>query len=313
MTVIAEMCQNHNGDVGLLKEMVSRSIEAGAGIVKFQLIFANMLSKRERFESGETLQNGKQACIKRPYLTEFERLKRLEISMNDLADMADLCRSSGVTPMCTAFTIDSLDLVKQMGFDVVKIASYDCASTQMLCQANEKFSEIFVSTGSTFNSEIEEATRIVSPEKLRLLHCVTIYPTPLDLMNLRKIYELKKICNVVGFSDHSNTVDDGIKAAVAARFFGATFVERHFTVLGPKDSRDGIVSIGEKEVEELVELYSSPVGAVEIWLKKYFPEFQELYASLRLGLSEEEMLNRDYYRGRFVNKNSSGLKYHNHV
>lgn len=313
MTVIAEMCQNHNGDVGLLKEMVSQAIEAGAGIIKFQLIFADMLSKRQRFEKGEISQNGRQVCVKRPYLPEFERLKKLEVSTGDLADMAELCKASGVIPMCTAFTMDSLKLVKQMGFDVLKIASYDCASDQMLLQANEMFSEIFVSTGSTFDSEIEEATRIVSPEKLRLLHCVTIYPTPLNLMNLGKINQLKKICGVVGFSDHSNTADNGIKAAVAARYFGASFVERHFTMLDPKETKDGVVSIGAKEVEELVELYSSPASVSESWLKNYFPEFQELYASLRIGLSEEELLNRDYYRGRFVNKNSSGIRYHNHV
>lgn len=312
MTVIAEMCQNHNGDTGLLKEMVSSAIDAGAGVIKFQLIFADMLSWRPRFDHGEIAQNGRVVSIKRPYKAEHTRLKNLEISNETLADLANLCSASGVKPMCTAFNIDSLHTIKDMGFKAVKIASYDCASYPMLSIANDLFDEVYVSTGSTFNSEIEGAVRLINPKKLRLLHCVTIYPTPLEVLNLQKISYLKRLCKNVGFSDHTG-YRDNIKAAVAARYFGADFVERHFTILKHDETRDGVVSITPEQITFLSDIYAKPRQTSEEWLNLEFPNYQEIYEKLSDGLSEEELLNRDYYRGRFVNKSKTNHEYCNYV
>ena len=312
MSVIAEMCQNHNGDKVLLKEMVHSAIEAGADVIKFQLIFADMLSWRPRFDQGEIAQNGRVVSIQRPYTDEYTRLKKLEIPEDVFSDMVSICNSAGVTPMCTAFNIDSLQSVKDMGFKVLKIASYDCASYPMLSAANSLFDEIYISTGSTFNSEMEGAVKLIAPEKLKLLHCVTVYPTPLDLLNLKKIKYLKQYCGNVGFSDHSDT-KDGVKAAVAARYFGAEFVERHFTILNHNETKDGVVSITAEQVSFLKDVFAQPADKTAEWLQAEFPDFEILYAELKQNLSEEELLNRDYYRGRFINKLSSGLEYSNNV
>lgn len=313
MTVIAEMCQNHNGDSGLLTEMVHSAAEAGASVIKFQLIFADMLSNRPRFETGEQTASGRQISIKRPYRAEYDRMKGLEIDDQVLADLADFCRSRGVKPMCTAFSIDSVARVKEMGFDALKIASYDCASTPLLECANANFDEIYVSTGATFKSEIEHAVKIIDADKLKLMHCVTIYPTPLKLLNLKKIQYLQELCGQVGFSDHSATGADGLKAAIAARFYGAQFVERHFTLLPEGDTKDGVVSINADHVRTLNSIYSAPRQEADVWLQENFPNFAELYKRLQLDLSEEELLNRDYYRGRFVSRLPSGIELSNHV
>ena len=77
MIFIAELCQNHNGDFELLKEMTYAAKESGADYAKIQTIFANMVSFRERFEKGKIV-NGIEEVIKRPYKAEIERLKKLE-------------------------------------------------------------------------------------------------------------------------------------------------------------------------------------------------------------------------------------------
>ena len=48
MKLIAEFCQNHNGDFEILKEMIYAAKEAGCEYAKIQTIFADMLSKREK-------------------------------------------------------------------------------------------------------------------------------------------------------------------------------------------------------------------------------------------------------------------------
>ena len=71
MKLIAELCQNHNGDINILKDMVVKSAESGADIVKIQSIKANSLTKREKYESF------------RKYSDEYKRLASLELSMDD--------------------------------------------------------------------------------------------------------------------------------------------------------------------------------------------------------------------------------------
>ena len=71
MQIIAELCQNHNGDLGTLKEMVVKAKYSGADIVKIQSIKANSLTKRDKYESY------------RKYSDEYQRLASLELSMDD--------------------------------------------------------------------------------------------------------------------------------------------------------------------------------------------------------------------------------------
>ena len=66
--IIAEFCQNHNGDFELLKEMIHAAKEAGATYGKIQAIFANDLTFRKRFEEG-MVENGIVKCIKENVVT----------------------------------------------------------------------------------------------------------------------------------------------------------------------------------------------------------------------------------------------------
>ena len=67
MKFIAELCQNHNGDMNILREMVKQAAESGADIVKIQNIYARHLINWKEFEEF------------RPYEAEYERLKGLAI------------------------------------------------------------------------------------------------------------------------------------------------------------------------------------------------------------------------------------------
>ena len=90
-------------------------------------------------------------------------------------------------------------------------------------------------------------------------------------------------------------------------------MERHFTILKHDETRDGVVSITPEQITFLSDIYAKPRQTSEEWLNLEFPNYQEIYEKLSDGLGEEELLNRDYYRGRFVNKSKTKQEYCNYV
>jgi len=302
MKLIAELCQNHNGDYEILKDMVYAAKENGATHVKTQHIFSNMLSFRSRFEKGSFDKDGNIEVIKRPYDLEYSRLKTLEISIDDQARFVELCKKIGIVPMTTIFTKDSVNVVKEMGFEEIKVASYDCASIPLIRELKYKFKKLYVSTGSTYDEEIEKTANELKGIDYSFFHCVTIYPTPLNQFNLKRINYLKNFTKEVGWSDHSLVQKDGIIGTAAAIYYGADIIERHFTILNPSETKDGPVSINPSELNTLSQVASMPDSELKQYLDDKLPNHNTCLGSERRELSKDELLNRDYYRGRFVSK-----------
>ena len=168
-TIIAELCQNHNGDETLLNEMVHAAAEAGADYAKIQSMLADDLAYRERFESG--LWDGdRQLAIKRPYQAEYDRLGPMDIDDDAHHRFIEECQKVGIKPMTTAFSRSRIPFLATLGFDAIKVASYDCASEPFLNELKPHFRHIYVSTGSTFDYEIERAAEILADHSFSLLH-----------------------------------------------------------------------------------------------------------------------------------------------
>ena len=303
MKFIAELCQNHNGSYKNLKKMTIECAKSGADIIKLQYIMSNTVSFRPQFEEG--LKKGKQIIsIKRPYLEEVKRLKKLEIKNSDLKKFVKLCNSLNVEPAITCFTRQDVNIINKIGFKTVKIASYDCASFQLLRDVKNKFNKIIVSTGATFDNEIKKAASILKGKNFIFLHCVTIYPTPLESINLERINFLKKFTNKVGFSDHSlGFIKNRNLASMMAVYLGAEYIERHITILDKDKTKDGKVSIQPDDIRK-IKIFSSLSKSKQLnFLKKKFEfNIKRLRGNKYRKLTREETLNRDYYKGRFISK-----------
>ena len=298
MELIAEFCQNHNGDFGLLKEMVHAAKEAGCEYGKIQSISPDMVTFRERFEKG-IVKNGKQMSIQRPYQAEFERMSKLELTFDEQAEFVQLCNKIGLKPLTTAFSRSSVEKIKDIGFKDIKIASYDCASVPLLQDVANVFDRIIVSTGATFDREIELAAQVLKGYNFSLLHCVTMYPTPLNEFNLARMNFLQKYTNSIGWSDHSKIALDGIKGTLAAVHFGAKLIERHFTILKETETKDGPVSINLKQAKQIVDASKIEKDDLKCYLDEVFPNYKITLGTENRDLTDEELLNRDYFRGRF--------------
>ena len=295
VALIAEFCQNHNGDFDMLARMIEAAAQNGATHGKMQTIFADNVAYRPQFEEGFEV-DGVTMAIKRPYKAEYNCLKDLEITFEQSAEFVRICRESGLTPMTTCFVHEHAMRLRELGFKTIKLASYDCASFPMLRDLKALFEELIVSTGATFDDEIVHAADILEGSNFALLHCVTIYPTPLVEMHLARMEFLRRHAPRVGFSDHSLVARDGVIVAKAAITLGAELVERHFTTLGADESRDGPVSIGPQYLQELADFSALDPGEREAKMDAVHPGLRIAIGEKNRMLSDAELLNRDYYR-----------------
>ena len=299
--IIAELCQNHKGDPAILKEMVWAAAEAGATYAKIQSMLADDLTKRERFEQG-VWEGDLQIAIRRPYQLEYERLKPMDLDDEAHYLFGEECQKAGIRPLATIYSRSRIPFIANLGWEAVKVASYDCASFPMLRELSERFRHLYISTGATYDDEIEATARFLQGCSFSFLHAVTIYPTPLNEVNLSRMQYLRQFTSSVGWSDHTLVSRDGIKAAVVALSLGANVIERHFTILPPEATRDGPVSINPTQLKALVEISRMQPQELQEYVKREIPEYKEMIGQAHRPLSHAEELNRDYYRGRFASR-----------
>lgn len=298
--LIAECCQNHNGNKEILKKQIHTAAENGADYVKIQAIRSKELTHRERFDEGELSEDGTVKTIKRPFDAELARLSKLDLSLDDEAWFVEECWRAGVAPMTTTFTRTGAREIKDLGYEAIKIASYDCASYPLLKEVSKYWKTVFVSTGATYDEEIEKAADILQNVNLHLLHCVTIYPTPMDELNLKRMSFLRRFSAQVGYSDHSHVENTGLWASKIALALGASSIERHYTVLEKDETKDGPVSIKPHQLKELREFAQLTRPEMMEIIVKGYPEWEKTIGNITRPLSHAEKLNRDYFRGRFA-------------
>ncbi len=297
--LIAEFCQNHNGDFELLKKMIGAAAESGATHGKMQTIFADTVTYRPQFEDG-LVQNGIVKSIKRPYRDEYDRLKGLEISYAETEKFIKICKENSLIPMTTCFTRHHVNQLEELGFKSIKVASYDCASFPLIRDLSNKFDEIVVSTGATFDDEVEYAAKILNGRNFSMLHCVTLYPTQMKDMHMERMKWLRTLAPSVGYSDHSLVSTTGIIASKSALALGADIIERHFTLLPEGETRDGPVSINKEQLQELSTFSKLSNNEQLLKMDVDHPGWRTVIGKKNRVLTDEELLNRDYYRGRFA-------------
>ena len=305
--IIAELCQNHNGDFNILKEMVHAASESGAAIVKIQSMLSKDLTHRQRFDFGNKDSLGNIKTIKRPYKSEYERLKKLDLDDGMHYEFLELCKKYKVIPMTTIFSRSRLQFLQTLNMDIIKVSSFDCSSHVLIKElADSKFKDIIVSTGCSFDDEIIKTTNILKKKKLSLMHCISIYPTPINQINLNRINYLRSLCSSVGFSDHTNVSEHSIDASISALFYEIDYLERHFTILPQDKTKDGAVSLNPEQFKKLVAFSKFSKKDLQDYLKDKVPNFELMKGAEKRKLSNIELLNRDYYRGRFASKDKEG-------
>jgi sialic acid synthase SpsE len=299
--IIAEFCQNHNGSFEILSRMLDTASKNGATHGKIQNIYADNLTFRPQFEEGIIIDE-KVLSIKRPYKTEYDRLKKLELSVKENEKFIELCKKNDLIPMTTCFAKGDIKTLKDLGYPSIKVASYDCPSYPMIEELANNFEELVISTGASFNDEIQTTAKLLNSKNkdFTFLHATTIYPTPLNLVNMNRMNFLKKFTSSVGYSDHTNAIETGVFATLLAIYCGASFIERHYTILDRNETRDGKVSITPDQLQFISDFSFKEKDEQLTIIKNLYPNFEIMLGDENTPLSSEELLNRDYYKGRFA-------------
>ena len=114
--------------------------------------------------------------------------------------------------------------------------------------------------------------------------------------------KLRKYTKYIGFSDHTKTNETDLIASKLAISLGATCIERHFTILNENETKDGPVSINPDRLKELCEFGNYDNSKQKELIENEYPSWESSLGNPNRELTNEELLNRDYYRGRFASK-----------
>ena len=224
--IIAEAGVNHNGDLLLAKQLIDVAAEAGADYVKFQTFSA------DRIVSQSASKAEYQQQVTDASETQYEMLKRLELSNEMHLELIKHCEEQSIKFLSTGFDIESIDLLVELGIDLIKIPSGEITNLPYLRYIGSLGLPVILSTGMSTMDEIGNALTVLegsglSRSQVTVLHCTTEYPTPMVEVNLRALNSINKTFGViVGYSDH--TV--GIEVSIAAVALGASVIEKHFTL-----------------------------------------------------------------------------------
>ena len=244
--IIAEAGVNHNGSVETARRLVDVAVKAGVDAVKFQTFKAERLATRDAPKAGYQMQA---TDINE---SQFEMLRRLELSREAHLELFDYSRRIGVLFLSTAFDEESADLLEEIGVPAFKIPSGELTNLPFLIHVARKGKPMIVSTGMSSLDEVKAAVQAVEQTgntNLVLLHCVSAYPVNPADVNLRVMHTMSSTFRVpVGYSDHTL----GIEVALAAVALGACVIEKHFTLDRSLPGPDHRASLEPHELSALV-------------------------------------------------------------
>jgi N-acetylneuraminate synthase len=251
--IIAEIGSNHNGDMELCRQLVDEAAASGADAVKFQ-----SWSKQSLIGRAEYRRNTAYCAAERNGSTLEQQVERYQLTPEQHREIADHCRERGIVFFSSCFSSAEVDLLMALDVPAFKIASMDVNYPQLLDYVASMKKPILLSTGLATLGEIERACGIIRSggAPLALLHCVSIYPSPPEIVNLRNMDVLRAAFDVpVGYSDHTL----GTAIPLAAIAMGACIIEKHFTLDKSLPGWDHSVSADPAEMRELTR------GACEVF------------------------------------------------
>ncbi len=245
--IVAELGVNHNGNMELVKELIDKASEAGVDAIKFQKF------KTESLVTKNAPKAKYQEVTTDAAESQFDMLKRLELSENSLQELYNYAKFKGIEAFATPFDDESVDFLYNLGIKAYKVGSGDITNIPMLKKIAKKGLPVILSAGMSTLGEIEDALDAIRSEgndKIVLMHCTSNYPTNEEDVNLKAMNTMMTAFQIpTGYSDH--TMGTAVSIAAVAR--GAVIIEKHFTLDRSLPGPDHSASLEPKELKELVE------------------------------------------------------------
>jgi N,N'-diacetyllegionaminate synthase len=246
--IIAEAGVNHNGNLENAKKLVEVAAGAGADFVKFQTFKTELnITKNAKKAEYQEISTGVGE-------TQYDMVKKLELSFDDFSIVKDYCDSHGIGFLSTGFDTPSLDFLETFNPKFYKIPSGEITNLPYLKKIASFGRDVIMSTGMANMDEIRSAFSILrdkglSKNQISIVHCNTEYPTPMEDVNLKAMLHIKEELGVeIGYSDHTL----GIEVPTAAVALGAMIIEKHFTLDRNLPGPDHKASLEPEELKAMV-------------------------------------------------------------
>ncbi len=241
--IIAEIGINHNGDMGICKELIDVAIDAGCDAVKFQKRDIDQVYLKEFLASPRESPWGS---------TQRDQKAGLEFGFDEYAEIGRYCNERCIEWFASAWDLNSQKFLRQFNFNYNKISSAMIVYDDMLKMVAEEGKHTFISTGMSTYEDIENAINKFKMAKcpFELMHCVSTYPMRHEDANLKVIpYLREKFKCDVGYSGH----EVGLAVSYAAAALGISSLERHITLDRSMYGSDQASSIEMNGLRQLVE------------------------------------------------------------
>ena len=230
--IIAEIGINHEGSVEKCARMIKEVASIGVDAVKLQTIDADA-----NYVFGSE---------------SYKIFKGSELTPEETCDMFELARDNGLEIFTTAGDIETIKWVEELQPSCWKISSGLLTHISMVRYLASLGRPLIVSTGMASIDDIDlaiETIRSTGNSNISLLQCTSLYPAPVDSLNLSTISWLKERYNCeVGFSDHSL----GSDAAFLSVGAGATLIEKHFSLDNGRSGFDHKISLDPNGFKEMI-------------------------------------------------------------
>ena len=220
--VIAEIGQNHNGEVKLAKKLIDMAVDCSANAVKFQKRDIPSELTKEAFDKPYDNPNSFG-------ITYGEHRMFLELDEKEHLELKEYAQAKGITYFCTPCDVPSVELLERIDCPFYKVASRDLTNIPLLDALSKTGKPIIISTGMAGLDDIDEAIKVLKPQRnnFAILQCTSEYPCSLENVNLKAMDTLKeKYGYITGFSDHTS----GVVISTAAAVMGASIIEKHITL-----------------------------------------------------------------------------------
>jgi sialic acid synthase len=309
--VIAEVGQNHQGDLKIAREFIRIFAFEGAHAVKFQTRNNRYLFSEDAYAAPYESEN----AFADTYGAHREKL---ELDPEWLPILIDDCRKAGVKFMSTPFDEPSLDLLVKLDVDILKVASFDLGNLPLINRIGKTGKPVVISVGGGKGDQIRSSVDVLLKhnQEVAVLHCVSEYPTEytrLGLSSIKGLIQEFPQC-VIGSSDHFN----GTLSGPVAYMMGARVFEKHVTLnrawkgtdhsfaLEPDGFRKFVRDI--KRVRHML----PPKPAEEIGAERVFKKLGKSLVAMR-DIKKGEQLTLDNLSGRIFREQFIPVRESNRV
>ena len=212
--LIAEIGNNHGGNLNKAKKMIIAAKKSGAHAVKFQYTRPEgLISPNDK--------------------VRYDQLNKISLSFKQFEYLKNFSKKNKIEFFVSIFDVNQIHKFNKIQ-NIFKVASGD-NNYQNLIKKIFKFKKsTIISSGMTDNKTFKELIDFINKntskkffkKNLCIMHCVSSYPCEDNFLNLSFIENLKRYNFIPGYSDHSK----GIDACVYAFVLGAKVLEKHFTL-----------------------------------------------------------------------------------